>query len=57
MRNILLQVFMTKKEFYIVALIVIYTYLAIIFQINLRNLIVQERSPGKNIEISFNAFE
>jgi len=48
---------MTKKEFYIVALIVIYTYFAIIFQINLKNLLSFEKYPSKNIKISFNAFE
>lgn len=48
---------MTKKEFYIVALIVIYTYLAIIFQINLKNVLSLEKNPDKNVKISFNAFE
>jgi len=52
-----MQVFMTKKEFYIIALIVIYTYLAIIFQINLKNLLSFEKSPDRNVKTSFNAFE
>ena len=45
---------MTKKEFYLVALIVIYTYLAVIFQINLRNINYHENKP---VSIStFNVF-
>ena len=32
---------MTKKEFYIVAFIVVYTYLAIIFQVNVKNFIAK----------------
>jgi hypothetical protein len=46
---------MTKKEFYIVAFIVIYTYLAIIFQINVKNFIALQR--GEPTKVSFNAFK
>jgi hypothetical protein len=48
---------MTKKEFYIIALIVIYTYLVIVFHINLNNLISSEKFSGKNFRVTFNAFE
>ena len=47
--------YMTKKEFYIVALIVVYTYLAIIFQINLKNLNFHEN--GSESKLSFNIFK
>ncbi len=47
---------MTKKEFYIIALIVIYTYLAIIFQINLKNFMAWQEDPEDN-EVTFNAFQ
>jgi len=46
---------MTKKEFYLIALIVIFTYLAIIFQINYKNFIVAEKD-GNSENMEFNAF-
>jgi len=46
---------MTKKEFYLIAIIVIYTYLAIIFQINLKNFIALQKNP--RAKLSFNLFD
>lgn len=47
---------MTKKEFYLVALIVVYTYIAIIFHVNVKNFIAKQSNPDDN-RITFNAFE
>jgi len=47
--------FINKKEFYIIGIIVVYTYLSIVFQINLKNFISLERNP--NAKLSFNLFE
>ena len=47
--------FMTKKEFYLVAVIVIYMYLAFIFHINLKNFINFQKNP--HAEYSYNLFE
>lgn len=46
---------MTKKEFYIIILIVVYTYFVIIFQINVNNFIASQKNPNNN-KMSFNAF-
>jgi len=46
---------MTKKEFYLIAIIVVYTYLAILFQINVKNFISFEKNP--HAKMSFNLFE
>ncbi len=46
---------MTKKEFYLISIIVIYTYLAIMFQLNLKNFISLEKNP--KAKLSFNLFE
>lgn len=46
---------MTKKEFYLISIIVIYTYLAIIFQLNVKNFISLEKNP--RAKMSFNLFE
>lgn len=45
---------MTKKEFYLIAVIVIYTYFAIIFQVNIKAFM----NSGKEDQpkITFNAF-
>ncbi|MEI7473654.1 MAG: hypothetical protein WCK67_02655 [bacterium] len=46
---------MNRKEFLLTGLLVIYTYLAIIFQVNLNNLITwQDKNP--KAPFSFNAF-
>lgn len=45
---------MNKKEFYLIAIIVIYTYLSLIFQVNLRNYVALEKNQRNNI--TFNAF-
>jgi len=47
---------MSRKEFFIVAFIVVYTYLAIIFQINLKNFLSHHENRNDNNQISFNAF-
>ncbi len=46
---------MTKREFYLIAIIVIFTYLAIIFQVNLNNFVAAE--SGNENNFIFNAFE
>lgn len=46
---------MTRKEFYLIAIIVIYTYLAIIFQLSVKNFISMEKNP--HAKISFNLFD
>ncbi len=46
---------MTKKEFYLIALVALYTYLLIIFQINLTNYIAFKKNP--NAKITFNLFK
>lgn len=46
---------MNKKEFYIIAIIVIFCYLAIIFQVNYKKVVSSE--SGENINpLDFNAF-
>ena len=46
---------MTQKEFFFIAVVIIYMYLALIFHINLKNFITfQKNSYAK---FSFNIFE
>ena len=47
---------MSRKEFYLIAVIVIYTYLAIIFQVNLKNFVVDKDLHGEN-GLTFNAYK
>lgn len=46
--------FMNKKEFYLVAVVVVFIYLAFIFQVNLNNFINFQKNPYA--EFSFNIF-
>lgn len=46
---------MTKKEFYLVAVIAVYIYLAFVFQINLKNFVKFQENP--NAEYTYNLFE
>jgi hypothetical protein len=46
---------MNKKEFALTGLIVIYAYLAIIFQVNLNNVITLQSTDAK-APFGFNAF-
>jgi hypothetical protein len=46
---------MAKKEFYAVAIIIVYAYLAFIFHINLNNYINFQKDP--NSKFTFNIFE
>lgn len=46
---------MSRKEFYITAIIVVFTYLSILFQINLKNFIAAEKNPAH--KVTFNLFD
>ncbi len=46
---------MNKKEFYLVAVIVMYIYLAFIFQVNLKNFLNMQKNPYTKFTI--NIFE
>jgi hypothetical protein len=46
---------MTKKEFYLIALIVVFCYFSIMFQINLKQLTCAEK--GLSVEFLYNAFD
>jgi hypothetical protein len=46
---------MTKKEFYVTAVIVIFCYLSLVFQINLKNLTYAEK--GICSEFLYNIFD
>lgn len=50
---------MTKREFYVISFIVIYTYFALLFHISIKNFIsaMDATSPGEKSEITFNAFK
>lgn len=46
---------MNKREFYVVAVIVVYIYLAFIFHINLKNFVNFQKNPYS--EYTYNIFE
>ena len=46
---------MTKKEFYIIAIIVIFTYLSILFQVNLKNFVASQDGE-QGVTFNFNAY-
>ncbi|MFA6989684.1 MAG: hypothetical protein WC197_06410 [Candidatus Gastranaerophilaceae bacterium] len=46
---------MTKKEFYLAAIIVIFCYLSLMFQINFKSLTYTEK--GISSEFLYNAFD